>query len=47
VACVAHEITISGDHWDCKHGSLITMMPVTFFYACNNYANRAPGTLFA
>jgi hypothetical protein len=32
--CVAHGITISGDHSRCKHGSLITMMQVTFFYAC-------------
>ena len=45
--CVVHGITIAGEHLRCKHGSLITMMPVTFFYACNNYARRAPGTLFA
>jgi hypothetical protein len=34
LVCVAHGITISGDHLRCKHGSLITMMQVTFFYAC-------------
>lgn len=32
--CVAHGITISGDHLRCKHGSLFTMMPITFFYSC-------------
>ena len=31
---VVHGITISGDHLRCKHGSLITMMPITFFYSC-------------
>jgi hypothetical protein len=34
LVCVVHGITISGDHLRCKHGSLIAMMQVTFFYAC-------------
>jgi hypothetical protein len=25
-----HALTISGDHWGCKHGSLITMIQVTY-----------------